>query len=163
MLPGIKGMLIALIAMAALSSAPRHLGGSETHRDASFWMKKKMEYSQAIFEGIANEDFDQIIDNAESMRSLSRIEHFVRRRNSAYKAQLQIFQAAARDIVNQANRQNLEGTTLAFTQLTISCVKCHQTVRGSHKTDEESGDRESDSSAGSDRENKSSDGHDDAE
>lgn len=123
------GLVCVVVFGTILISRDGRADGDDTHRDPSFWMKKKMAYSQAIFEGIANEDFDQIIDNAESMRALSRIEAFVKRRNAAYNTQLQIFQATVRDIVTQANKENLEGTTLAFTQLTISCVKCHQAVR----------------------------------
>ena len=95
----------------------------------SFWMKKKLDYSQGILEGISLADFDKIATNAESMRNLSKIEGFVRRPTPGYTAQLQIFDEAASEIFRQANRDNLDGAALAFTQLTVSCVNCHKRLR----------------------------------
>ena len=95
----------------------------------SFWMKKKLEYSQGILEGITLADFDKIATNAESMRNLSKIEGFIRRPTAGYAAQLQIFDEAAAEIFRQANRDNLDGAALAFTQLTVSCVNCHKRLR----------------------------------
>jgi hypothetical protein len=96
---------------------------------ASFWMKKKLDYSQNILAGIAVADFDKIAENAEAMRGLSKIEGFFRRRTPGYAVQLQIFEQAVSEIVRQANEDNVDGAALAFTQLTISCVNCHKHLR----------------------------------
>jgi hypothetical protein len=95
----------------------------------SFWMKKKLDYSQNILAGIATGDFDKIAENAESMRTLSKVEGFVRGRTPGYRTQLQIFEEATNEIVRQANKDNVEGAALAFTQVTISCVNCHKHLR----------------------------------
>jgi cytochrome c556 len=95
----------------------------------SFWMKKKLEYSQNILAGITNADFDKIVTNAESMRNLSKIEGFVRRQTPGYRAQLRIFEESADEILRQAKKDNVDGAALAFTQLTISCVNCHKHLR----------------------------------
>lgn len=36
---------------------------------------------------------------------------------------------SADEIVRQAKKDNVDGTALAFTQLTISCVNCHKHLR----------------------------------
>lgn len=95
----------------------------------SVWMRKKMEYSQHLLEGIATGDLDKVADNARAMQGLSKVEAFVRGRTPAYRTQLQIFQAATEDIIRQADKDNLDGAALAFTQLTISCVNCHKHLR----------------------------------
>jgi cytochrome c556 len=33
------------------------------------------------------------------------------------------------EIIRQANQDNLEGVTLGFNQLTVSCVQCHKHLR----------------------------------
>ena len=95
----------------------------------SFWMKKKLEFSQNILAGIANADFDKIVTSAEAMRNLSKIEGFIRSRTPGYRTQLQIFEESAEEIIRQGKKDNVEGAALAFTQLTISCVNCHKQLR----------------------------------
>jgi soluble cytochrome b562 len=96
---------------------------------ASFWMKKKLDYSQNILAGIATADFDKIVQNAQSMRSLNKIESFIRGRTPGYRNQLQIFEVSLDEIIRQAQKDNVDGAALAFTQLTISCVNCHKQLR----------------------------------
>ena len=95
----------------------------------SFWMTKKLEYSQNILAGLAEADFDKIVANAQSMRNLSKVEGFVRGQTPGYRTQLSIFEESADEIIRQSKRDNLEGATLAFAQLTISCVHCHKHLR----------------------------------
>ena len=66
----------------------------------SFWMKKKLEYSQNILAGIATADFDKIVTSAEAMRNLSKIEGFIRSRTPGYRTQLQIFEEATVEILS---------------------------------------------------------------
>ena len=67
------------------------------------------------------------------MKALSRIEGFVRGRTPGYRTQLQIFQDATEELMRQAEKENVDGAALAFTQLTISCVNCHKQLREAEK------------------------------
>jgi len=99
-------------------------------KPTSFWMQKKLEYSERILSGLATEDFEAIRKNASAMQNLNRIEGFVRRRNAKdYRTQLQIFEYANGELIRSANQKNVEGAALAFTQLTLSCVNCHKVIR----------------------------------
>ena len=95
----------------------------------SYWMMQKLDYSQSILRGLAEGDFDRIERSGSQMLLLNRVEGFIRNRNPSYRAQLHMFERAAQQIVSQARRENLEGVTLAFNQLTVNCVRCHQTLR----------------------------------
>jgi hypothetical protein len=95
----------------------------------SFWMKKKLELSKNVLEGIASGDCDQIAQSARTMRGLSKIEAFMRARNPGYRGQLLTFEMSLDEIIRQANQNNLEGVTLGFNQLTVSCVQCHKQLR----------------------------------
>jgi hypothetical protein len=77
---------------AGMSAVGGDQEATGTEQPESFWMRKKLEYSQNILAGIATADFDKIVLNAESMRSLSKIEGFVRGRKPGYRTQLHIFE-----------------------------------------------------------------------
>jgi hypothetical protein len=95
----------------------------------SFWMEKKLEYSQEILRGLATGDLEVVAQKAEQMRVLSRIEGWVRNGKPGYRAQFQAFQFANAEILRNARADNLDGATLGFQQLTISCVSCHKILR----------------------------------
>lgn len=103
----------------------------EADSEPSIWMKKKMDYSKSILEGLAVGDFEKIAENAQAMQGLSKVEWFIRGQAPGYRTQLENFLDANKEIIKQAERDNLEGSTLAFTQLTISCVNCHKRLRES--------------------------------
>jgi hypothetical protein len=121
-------LTVALIADADDKQA------ADKDQPVSFWMTKKLEYSQNILAGIATADFDKIIANAQSMRNLSKVEGFVRTQTPGYRAQLHIFEESADEIIRQAKKDNVDGAALAFAQLTISCVNCHKHLRAEAKT-----------------------------
>ncbi len=115
------GVLLPLgVSVAAEPQAPA---------DASFWMKKKLEYSEKILAGLANEDFEAIGKTARSMSALNQIEKWVRSSLPEYRAQLHIFQNANQQLIRMADDKNLDGAALAYVQLTLSCVNCHKVVR----------------------------------
>jgi len=136
-MPRLISMTVALIAICftiMTLQAPIIANGDDKaeagkEQPVSFWMKKKLEYSQNILAGIANADFDKIVVNAESMRDLSKIEGFVRGGMPGYRTQLHIFEESTDEIIRQAKKDNVDGAALAFTQLTISCVNCHKHLR----------------------------------
>ena len=99
----------------------------------SVWMKRKLEYSRNILAGLTSEDFDTVADNAKAMQAMSTFEGFIRGKMPGYRTQLQVFQSANEQIIEQAQKDNVEGATLAFTQLTISCVNCHKQLRAQSK------------------------------
>jgi hypothetical protein len=129
------GIVLAAIGIAMTGIWPlAMLNGDEPpaaskEQTVSFWMKKKLDYSQNILAGIATADFDKIAENAEAMRHLSNIEGFIRGRTPGYRTQLHFFEESADEILRQAKKDNVEGAALAFTQLTVSCVNCHKQLR----------------------------------
>jgi mono/diheme cytochrome c family protein len=101
--------------------------------DPSFWMQKKLEYSENILAGLATADFEKIGKNARSMNALSQMEKWVRAGVPEYRAQLAAFQHANKDLIRMADAEQLDGATLAYVQLALSCVNCHKVVRDSAK------------------------------
>ena len=96
----------------------------------SVWMKKKLDYSKDILEGITTENFETVERAAAAMQRLSELEGFVRRKDTkAYRAQLAVFEFANEELLRHADKKNVDGAALAFTQLTLSCVNCHKQLR----------------------------------
>jgi hypothetical protein len=98
-------------------------------KPVSFWMEKKLEYSQGILRGLAVGDLQSVQEKAEQMRVVSRVEGWVRNRKPGYREQFQAFEFANAEILRNAKANNLDGATIGFQQLTISCVSCHKILR----------------------------------
>jgi hypothetical protein len=97
-------------------------------------MRKKLEYSQNILQGLATEDFELIRKNAEAMKKLGLFEAFVRFSEAqAYRTQLQVFDFSNDELIRLADEKNIDGAALAFTQSTLSCVNCHKALRAPAK------------------------------
>lgn len=125
-----KRIAFGLVAAAVLFFSWSAWAEQPAEQEPNFWMKKKLEFSQHILAGLATADFDQISKSAKSMNNLSQIERWTRRTNAeAYRTQLQFFRFANEDLVRQAEKKNIEGVSLAFSQLTLSCVNCHKVIR----------------------------------
>lgn len=95
----------------------------------SFWMRKKLQYSEQILEALSKEDYDGIAKSARSMNALSHMERWVRASLPVYRTQLRIFSNANEQLIRAADHEQLDGAALAYVQLTLSCVNCHKVVR----------------------------------
>lgn len=100
----------------------------------SVWMEKKLKYSQELLRLLAIGDLPELRATAQRMQLISKVEGFVRSNNATYTDHLRSFQLANQELIRQADRSNIEGATLAFNQLTGSCVACHVAIRQSAAT-----------------------------
>ncbi len=123
-----RRIVVAVLAILLLPVALTAEDGKEDN-EPSFWMKQKLKYAQEILNGLAQEDYELIAKNATAMQGLNKIEFFVRQKPEGYRTQLKSFQFSVNELVRNAEDENIDGATLAFTQMTISCVNCHKEVR----------------------------------
>ncbi len=125
-------MLLLIGSAVAIADEPKTKkedSKKEDDKPVSFWMEKKLEYTQGILRGLATGELDDVAEKGEQMRLLSKVEGWVRNRRPGYRAQFQAFELANGEIVRNAKSDNLEGATIAFQQLTITCVSCHKILR----------------------------------
>ena len=101
----------------------------EPAKKSSIWMKEKVRASQAILTGLASADFQAIGQNAAAMDVIQYLEKWQRADSPGYRTQLQLFELANRELIRAAREKNIDAATLAFNQLTVSCVNCHKIVR----------------------------------
>lgn len=125
-------ILLLAGAMLLVSGAPSAGTdkGDDTKKHASVWMKAKLEYSRNIQEGLTKGDFDMILKNANSLNYAAYLEALFRAKWPVeYRDQVVQFVAANKELIREAKAKHLLGATLAYTQLTVSCVKCHELIR----------------------------------
>ena len=128
-----------LIALAVLSVGAAGANDSRPAKkppakadQGSVWMKKKLEYCKNILDGLTKADFEVIKKNAGLLQTIKYLEA-ADRTSKEYKRQLSYFEAATKSLISQAGKKDINGTTLAYTQLTLSCVQCHNVVRDAKK------------------------------
>lgn len=92
-------------------------------------MIDKLRHSQGLLQGIALSDFDKITSSAEELIALSRTAEWFAYKTPRYELHSNAFQRAAEVIVQKAKAKNLDGVVLAYMDLTMSCVRCHQYIR----------------------------------
>ncbi|MCA9258519.1 MAG: hypothetical protein KDA61_04935, partial [Planctomycetales bacterium] len=127
----LAGLLILTLGQAAGQdsfSEPEPFPNLE-QRPFNLWMDVKLEESQATFAALARADFDAIRKSALELKTMNRLEEFVRRSTPGYSTQLRVFEFGVDEILAQARQKNIEGVTLGFQQLTLSCVNCHKQLR----------------------------------
>jgi hypothetical protein len=101
----------------------------EPAKEASIWMRQKVQASQAVLSGLARADFQAIGQNAAAMGVMEYFEKWQQADSPDYRTQLRLFEFADRELIRAAREKNIDAATLAFNQLTVSCVNCHKIVR----------------------------------
>ena len=92
-------------------------------------MERKLEHSQKVLKGIALADFDMIGKNAEELIQASKDAEWKALKTPRYAIYSNDFRQAAEALAEKAQAKNLDGATLAYMEMTMTCVKCHKHVR----------------------------------
>lgn len=124
-----RNILYSLSVAALLVSLPAVSGDDKKDRGTSDLMKKKLEHSQKVLEGIALNDCDKIVKHAEELIALSKLAEWKVLKTAKYEVYSNEFRRTAQNMVDEAKTKNLDGATLAYLDLTLNCVKCHKHVR----------------------------------
>ncbi len=92
-------------------------------------MRLKLEPVKGVLEGIALSDFDSISKNAGRIRTLLLDENWMVVQSEDYRSQSIEFRKAVEQLKQAADNKNIDGATLAYMQMTLRCVQCHQALR----------------------------------
>jgi hypothetical protein len=137
------GLACLLVALALLAVCPACASDRKPEREAakqpakkatkrdevSVWMKKKLEFSGKILAALTKGDCEMIKTNAEAMQVVGYFEEWDRADLPEYKRQLRYFNDANKELIRQAEKKNINGATLAYTQMLLGCVHCHDVIR----------------------------------
>ena len=92
-------------------------------------MIDKLQNTQKLLEGIALNKFDKIEKHANELVRISKTAEWLANKKPRYEHFSNEFQRAAEEIATKARAKNMDGVTLAYFDLTKSCVRCHQHMR----------------------------------
>lgn len=128
----ISVILCARAVSFAQDSQGKKNGGAKENpeKDLSTFMRKKLEASNQILEGLVTEDSGLIVKGAKQLIEMSSAEKFQVHNDVLYRQANTEFQKAAKSLVVSAEKENFDGVALKWFDTTMKCVECHKVARG---------------------------------
>jgi hypothetical protein len=105
------------------------LSGHDDSKELRDLMQRKLKASQRVLEGIALNNFEQIARNGEELILISKDAEWKVLKTPMYELHSNEFRRNAESLVRAAKDRTLDGTALAYVDMTLNCVKCHRYVR----------------------------------
>jgi hypothetical protein len=93
------------------------------------FMQLKLDESQKLLAAIALEDFDEISRASQKISLLTEDENWQVIQTAEYRRHSDEFKRSSNAVTEAARKKNLDGAVLAYMQMTMQCVQCHQHVR----------------------------------
>lgn len=127
---------LALVAVCAGALSLVARGQNPSVRAAL--MREKSEHSKRILDALTRGDFPEIAKHANALKALSLGADWDDPKSPKpprYDMQALEFQNLAEELADKADAKNLDGSTLAYLQLTAKCVSCHSNIRKAKKPD----------------------------
>ena len=94
------------------------------------FMRKKLEASGQILEGLTSENAQLIIKGAKALVEMSAAEKWQVRNDVMYRQFSGEFQRSAQSLSEAAEKGNYDAAALKWIDTTMKCLECHKFVRG---------------------------------
>src|SRR5262245_22181410 len=120
-------LLVGFLALAA--GGPALHGQARQPGRVGKVMVEKLKHAKILLEGIALADFDKFAGSAEELIVLSKTADWHVVKTPRFEMYSNEFRRAAEGIIQKANQKNIDGVTLSYFEMTMSCVRCHSYVR----------------------------------
>lgn len=121
-------LIITALFVAAVLVVPTVQSSCEESNVLEREMQLKLEYSKQILDGLVTEDFEKMRKAATSLNELGK-RKWTENESTDYRTQNQVFWFTTGTLLMAAEKKNLDGALLSYTQMTHSCVNCHQLLR----------------------------------
>lgn len=115
-------LVVGLILTAAAAQRPKP-------EPTRAFMQLKLDESQKLLAAIALEDFEEISRASQKISLLTEDENWQVIQTAEYRRHSDEFKRASNAATEAARKKNLDGAVLAYMQMTMQCVQCHQHVR----------------------------------
>jgi hypothetical protein len=92
-------------------------------------MVAKLRSAQSLLEGLATRNFTKITRSAEELIQLSKAAEWYVFHTPRFEMHTNEFRRAAETIVQKSQEKNIDGVALAYVDMTLTCVRCHDYVR----------------------------------
>ena len=98
-------------------------------RSIDRFMRQKLGATKRILKGLMTNDLKLVEDNADELLKMSHEEKWRASNDMMYLHHSIKFRNAAADLHSSAADKSMDGASLAWVKVTISCIKCHEWVR----------------------------------
>ena len=121
------GMVLFLVLAVGLMVSSAQNKKSRAMKE---FMRDKLELAQGILEGLSVENYDLITSRAQRLSAMSQQADWKVFENPDHEQQSFAFRRNVDSLTKAAKNKNLDGATLAYVRVTMSCIECHKYVRG---------------------------------
>ncbi|QDT44692.1 hypothetical protein Pan241w_48070 [Gimesia alba] len=102
-----------------------------TQENVSKFMQAKLDSSKDVLEGLVTEDFDLIEKGTKKMIEMSNATEWQVVEGPIFAQQSAEFRNAAKEVMNYAKKKNVDGASLSYLHLTMTCIACHKQIKKS--------------------------------
>jgi hypothetical protein len=122
-------LVLAAMAPLLLGTSPTTPDRAPAKDATSEVMRQKLGHSQQVLRGLALQDFALIKTNAVKLVRLSQTGGWAARQSPDYDLFTMEFRRSAEALSAASDAGNIDAATVAYTQMTFSCVSCHKYMR----------------------------------
>lgn len=101
------------------------------------FMQKKLDSSSDILRGLMIEDFGLIERSADQLLDMSKAESWRASNDMMYLQHSNQFRNAVDELRTKSKKHSIDGASLAWVNVTMSCIQCHEWVRNIMLADNE--------------------------
>ena len=136
---GLALVLLAVVGMRQGVANPRQQDNQQTNASPASttlelsplkgFMRLKLQASNHILEGLVTDDMKKVTTGALMLQEMSVAEKWRVSNDMLYRQHSREFRDSVNVLQEKADKNSLDGVTLAWMDVTHNCIQCHQWVR----------------------------------
>ena len=123
------GFVFASISLGVMAAVSGVQDQEKIHQNTSKFMQRKLDDSRNVVAGLATEDYEMIAKAAQDLMLLSHEADWKVITTPEYLKMSGEFRDAAARLRDAGKKKNLDAATIAYFEVTLSCVRCHRQIR----------------------------------
>lgn len=100
-----------------------------TKASVSKFMQAKLDSSKDLLEGLVTEDYELIQKATKKMIAMSNATEWQVIEGPIFAQQSAEFRNAAKEVSKYARKKNIDGASLSYLHLTMTCIACHKQIK----------------------------------
>lgn len=121
------------VSILALAMIPLNVPGQDrkkvSDKELAEMMQKKLRITHSVLDGVAVGDFQRVTHGSDELIRLAKSETWQLSLSPRYEMHSAEFIRATERLRSKAREKNMDGVALAYVEMTLSCLRCHQSVR----------------------------------
>lgn len=101
----------------------------EPERALERFMRQKLQASSLILEGLCTENLKMVSEGSDTLMKMSHEEKWRVSNDMMYRRYSEQFVSAVEELKSEADALDMNGASMAWVDVTMKCLKCHEWVR----------------------------------